>query len=94
MAIRQGANVEQLRDVAKQFNSKAEEIASIKNNLNGLISNNIPENWSGRDAEQFRSNWHAEGLKSLNKLIDELREAAKTMDTNARVQEQTSNSLS
>ena len=93
MAIQQGANVAELRGVAKQFNAKASEVEQIKNNLNGLINNNIPANWAGRDAEQFKNEWQAEGMKSLAKLIEQLRDAAKTMNTNATAQEQTSNTL-
>ncbi|GAB4098422.1 WXG100 family type VII secretion target [Sinomonas halotolerans] len=94
MAIQQGANVTELRGVAKQFNAKAGEVENIKNTLNALISNNIPANWAGRDAEQFRNEWQSTGMKSLAKLIEQLREASRTMNQNATAQEQTSNSLS
>lgn len=94
MAIQQGANVAELRGVAKQFDSKAAEVESIKNNLNALINNNIPANWAGRDADQFKNEWQASGMKSLAKLIEQLREASRTMKTNAAAQEQTSSTLS
>lgn len=93
MAIQQGANVAELRGVAKQFDVKANEIDQIKNNLNALINNNIPANWAGRDAEQFKGEWQSTGMKSLAQLIDQLREASRTMNANAAAQEQTSSTL-
>ncbi|MEA5454691.1 WXG100 family type VII secretion target [Sinomonas sp. JGH33] len=93
MAIRQGANVAELRGVAKQFDGKAGEIENIKNQLNALINSNIPENWDGQDAQKFKSDWAAQGFKSLTTLIQQLRDASRTMNTNAAAQEQVSSAL-
>ncbi|MEA5453598.1 hypothetical protein SPF06_02580 [Sinomonas sp. JGH33] len=85
MAIRSGANVEELRALAMQFGKAAQNVDRQGQQLTALLPR--PDVWAGSDAEEFRQRWHRQHGPALKALSQRLDEASKTLYSNAAAQE-------
>jgi uncharacterized protein YukE len=85
-----GLDVQQVRELSQQLNSKASEIQSILSQLTSKLGST---QWTGPDAEQFRNDWSGEHTASLKKVIAALQDAGQKASANASAQESTSSSL-
>lgn len=85
-----GMDVIEVRNLAKQFNAKADEITGIKNFIESQISSTT---WVGTDRDTFKSDWDSRLRPSLERVVDELQKAAQTAIKNAEMQENTSRQL-
>lgn len=83
-----GADVDQLRTTAKQFDSNAEVLAAAVKSLGPLCSD--VSRWRGPDADRFRSQWSSASVPSVNAAVAVLRSAAQLLRRNADQQEQAS----
>lgn len=84
-----GADVAQLRQLAKQLASGANRLDLLGQQLSGAISAGA---WKGHDGERFRSDWTSSLLLLLKSATAGLESASKTLLANADEQEQASNS--
>lgn len=82
-----GANVEELNSLGVELTNKAGDIRTILGQLNGKLNQT---NWSGPDAERFRSEWTSQHVSALNKVIGALETAGGDAKKNAAAQSQTS----
>jgi hypothetical protein len=82
-----GADVDQLRTLARNLIRSAERLESMANEINGRLS---ATPWQGPDAGQFRSEWQGHSLSSIRGVVGALREAAALVERNADEQEQAS----
>jgi len=82
-----GANVEELNGLGVELTNKAGDIKTILGQLNGKLNST---NWSGPDAERFRSAWTSQHVPALNKVISELNTAGQDAKKNAAQQRSTS----
>ncbi|WP_231391866.1 WXG100 family type VII secretion target [Arthrobacter sp. 35W] len=84
-----GADVEDLRALAREFSSKATALKGIKFTLDGAV-NRLPGYWVGGDSDRFANQWRTSGRLVLTSTADLLDETAKLLARNADEQEQTS----
>ena len=83
-----GADVEQLRTLARQFNKTADMLQQQSQQLSGHI-NNSPA-WKGQDASRFRSDWNGNHRALLQKTAARLQQESKLLLTHADEQEKAS----
>lgn len=83
-----GADVEQLRATATQFNKSASVLESSASTLHSLINGSTQ--WRGPDAERFRSEWSGVSARSLSAAVETLRRASDELRRNADQQDQAS----
>lgn len=83
-----GADVEQLRLLARKFAASGSNLLDLAKTLDYLI--NSPEMWSGPDAERFRSDWNGRDKSAVIRSADALNDGASTLTRNAAEQEQAS----
>lgn len=83
-----GADVDQLRALARSLASAAQRLEGMASEVNGRLSTTP---WHGQDAGQFRSQWQGQSLGAIRGVIAALRDAAALVERNAGEQEQTSN---
>ncbi|AUZ35533.1 hypothetical protein C3B78_14450 [Arthrobacter sp. PGP41] len=83
-----GADVEQLRTLAKQFGTTADLLLQQSTQLSSQI-NNTPS-WKGQDAEHFRSDWNGNHRALLQKTAARLKQESKLLLTNADEQDRAS----
>ena len=86
-----GADVEQLRTLAKQFGTTADLLLQQSTQLSSQI-NNTPS-WKGRDAEHFRSDWNGNHRALLQTTAARLKQESKLLLTNADEQDRASSQL-
>lgn len=82
-----GMDVEQVRGLATQLVTKAEEIEQISTALSTSLGST---QWEGSDATAFRSDWESTYRTQLANVAGALRDAATIANTNASQQETTS----
>ncbi|WP_440711388.1 WXG100 family type VII secretion target [Herbiconiux sp. YIM B11900] len=80
-----GADVGELRALAKDFDQKAAQLTTIAGTLNGSI--NATTAWKGPDAVEFRSEWNGTYRQSLTNATNILRAASTALVKNADEQE-------
>ncbi|KAA9106458.1 WXG100 family type VII secretion target [Microbacterium rhizomatis] len=85
-----GLDVQQVRQLSSQLNSKASDIQGILSQLTSALAST---QWTGPDAEQFRSDWSGQHTASLKNVIAALQDASQKASSNASAQESTSSSL-
>jgi hypothetical protein len=85
-----GADVDQLRTLARQFSKTADLLLQQSTQLSGQI-NNTPA-WKGQDAEHFRSDWNGSHRTLLQKTASRLKQESKLLLANADEQEKASSS--
>jgi uncharacterized protein YukE len=83
-----GADVEQLRTLARQFSKTADMLSQQSQQLSGHI-NNSPA-WQGQDAVRFRSDWNGSHRALLQKTVSRLQQESKLLLTHADEQEKAS----
>ncbi|GAA3201602.1 WXG100 family type VII secretion target [Microbacterium terregens] len=85
-----GLDVQQVRQLSQQLNAKASDIQQVLSQLTSQLNST---QWTGPDAEQFRSDWSGQHTAALKQVIAALQEAAQKASANASAQESTSSSL-
>lgn len=83
-----GLDVQQVRTLATQLNTKAGEIESILGSLTSTLSGT---QWEGPDAIAFRNEWSGQHTSALKQVINAMREASTKASQNASAQENVSN---
>ncbi len=86
-----GADPQDLRDLAKVMQAKADSIEHSAARITALIGQPI---WEGARATQFQRDWYANGRRLMNGAAAMLRTAARRADSNAAEQERTSSGSS
>ncbi|NLA35864.1 MAG: hypothetical protein GX868_09265 [Actinobacteria bacterium] len=81
-----GADVEALEALAKNIQTKAEQVGQISSELNSAVKG---VQWIGKDAETFKGQWDVV-TKSLTGLQEQLRAHSQNIKTNADQQRTTS----
>lgn len=87
MATFSGMDISEVRTLASQLSSKADEIESIANALSGQLNG---VQWEGPDAQSFRNDWQSTHRTQLHNVATALRDASSRATTNANQQEQAS----
>ncbi|MFP5368211.1 MAG: hypothetical protein ACLGIS_15485, partial [Actinomycetes bacterium] len=72
-----GADVDQLRTLARQFNKTADLLMQQSTQLSSHINNNPA--WKGEDAEHFRSDWNGNHRVLLQKTAARLKQESKLL---------------
>ncbi|WP_285244900.1 hypothetical protein [Pseudarthrobacter sp. fls2-241-R2A-127] len=85
-----GADVEQLRTLAQQFNKTADLLQQQSTQLSSQINNNPA--WKGADAQRFRSDWNSSHRTLLQQTVSRLQQESKVLLKNADEQEKASTS--
>ena len=75
-----GMDVEAVRTLAGQLNSKADEIDTITSTLTSQLSST---QWEGSDAGTFRSDWTTTHVSQLTTVANAIRDAASNAIRNA-----------
>lgn len=83
-----GADVDQLRTLARQFSKTADLLLQQSAQLSSQINTNPA--WKGEDAEHFRSNWNGNHRALLQKTAARLKQESKLLLTNAEEQDKAS----
>lgn len=83
-----GADVEQLRSLAKNFESSGFNLLNIIRTLDRYI--NSTDAWRGPDAERFRANWNGRYRLAVMRSAEALNEGAVALAQNAEEQQQAS----
>lgn len=89
MAAFTGMDIPEVRALAAQMNSAAEEITGLANSLTSKLEGTP---WVGPDREKFVSEWHGQYKSQLVNIASALHGAAGNANANASAQEQASNS--
>lgn len=79
-----GADVDELRGLASQFNSAGQAIDIKALQLNMMLATTP---WKGRDANAFRSEWNSQHRRQLQQVKQALVDAARDLQRNADEQE-------
>lgn len=82
-----GADIGELRALATQFDRAADQLDGCRGALGGQV-NSSP--WAGADAVRFKGDWSSQYAPRLNATAGRLREAARSLRSNADDQERTS----
>lgn len=82
-----GADVDQLRALAKAADKAANLLSTKAASLQGQI---MAAPWKGQDAERFKQDWTGSHRPSLNKVVESLRQNSKTLMKHADEQEKAS----
>jgi hypothetical protein len=85
-----GADIEQMRSLARTLNQAAERLEGMAGEVTGRLAS---ATWTGPDADRYRSQWHGESLALLRGVVGALRAAATTVDRNAAEQTQASSAV-
>lgn len=88
MAAFTGMDIGQVRSLATQMRSKADEIEGIMGELTSSLSGTA---WVGPDRQRFEGEWSSQYCSALRNVAEGLRTAAQTAEGNATQQEQASN---
>jgi uncharacterized protein YukE len=87
MANFTGMDIQQVRNLSTQMNTKAGEIRTIMQTLTTALDNTP---WVGPDQVQFVGDWKSQHCSQLNSVITALEDAGRRAATNADQQEQAS----
>ncbi|WP_309107096.1 C2 family cysteine protease [Arthrobacter sp.] len=82
-----GADIEQLRLLAKTMSQHSDKVKSLSTELGQLLSR-AP--WTGRDASAFRAAWDSEHRPTLMRVATELQSQAQKLTGNADQQDNAS----
>jgi len=83
-----GLDVEQVRSLSKQLNTQSQQVQQILTTLTTALQS---VQWTGPDAENFRSEWSGQHTAALKAVIAALEDASQKASKNASDQESTSN---
>ena len=84
-----GLDIEQVGQLAAEMDKDAGIIGDITSTLTGMLGST---EWTGPDAEQFRSQWDSEYATMLRNVSEALGAGAEACRRNAAEQEQASGS--
>lgn len=82
-----GADVSQLRQLAKTMAGSAHKLSVLGQQLSGTLSGT---GWHGTDGERFRSDWSSAHLPALKKAAGQMEAASKALLKNADEQDKAS----
>jgi uncharacterized protein YukE len=82
-----GADIEQLRALAKTMSQHSEKMTALSMELGQLLSRTL---WEGRDATAFQAAWNSEHRPLLKRVAADLQGQAKELNRNADQQDQAS----
>lgn len=82
-----GMDVEAVGRMATQLTEAAQEIQRIRDELTQSLE---AVDWTGPDADRFRSNWTGEMVPAMDEISTAVDELATTAQTNASEQQATS----
>lgn len=82
-----GLDVDQVRRLSSELNTEASTLAGIVAKLTSMLSST---QWSGPDAERFRSDWESVHARALRQAETALRDTAEAARRNADQQESAS----
>ena len=85
----EGMDIGAVRSLAQQMRAKADEIQQIAGQLTSALTG---VQWVGPDRERFVNDWQGQHVTALNRVCEELRNAAQLADQNATQQELASGS--
>lgn len=88
-----GADVEQLRALAKEFTGKSESLTQAQRLIDGAV-NQLPRYWKGPDAQRFASQWRGQHRGVIARTATMLVQTADQLKTNAAEQVQASSAAS
>ncbi|CAD5992894.1 WXG100 family type VII secretion target [Agreia sp. COWG] len=80
-----GADVAQLRALAKQFRRASEELLNSTSTVTTAVNSTAA--WRGPDAGQFRSSWNTEQTSKISSAVRALDQASEALVRNAQEQE-------
>lgn len=86
--ITHGMNVEQVKNLAKKLDEKANQIQQIITETRNIL-NSVA--WEGPDAKRFKSEWESKGVRQLQEAKEILTQTAQAANRNADQQQQASN---
>ena len=84
-----GADVEELRALARDFSGNSQKLAQAQKLLDGAV-NQLQRSWQGPDAQRFAAQWRGQHRGVIARTATMLDETATKLNTNAREQEQAS----
>lgn len=84
-----GADVDQLRALAKEFSGKSHSLTQAQRIIDGAVSQ-LPRYWQGQDAQRFAAQWRGQNRAIITRTAAMLEETAEQLKTNATEQEQAS----
>lgn len=84
-----GADVEELRTLAKEFSGKSQSLTQAQRLIDGAV-NQLPRYWQGPDAQRFAAQWRGQHRGILSRTAGMLDETAEQLKTNATEQEKAS----
>lgn len=84
-----GADVDQLRALAKDFSGKSQSLTQAQRIIDGAV-NQLPRYWKGQDAQRFAAQWRGQNRAIIARTAAMLDETAEQLKTNATEQEQAS----
>lgn len=88
-----GADVEELRALARGFSGNSQKLVQAQKVLDGAV-NQLPRYWQGPDAQRFAAQWRAQHRGVVARTAAMLDETASELNKNAQEQEQTSSAAS
>ena len=84
-----GADVEELRALARDFAGSSQKLAQAQRTLDGAV-NQLPRYWQGPDAQRFASQWRGQHRGVISRTAAMLDDTADLLKKNATEQEHTS----
>lgn len=82
-----GADVEQLRTLARTLSQAAEELERMSTEVTSRLSST---QWHGPDADHYQSQWQGQSIAQIRNVVSALRSASDSATRNADAQEQAS----
>lgn len=82
-----GQDIEQVKQLAAQLNSKASDIQNVISQLTSAVNS---VEWRGPDAERFKSDWQGQHVPQLKQIVSALQTASQKASKNAAEQQQAS----
>ncbi|MGO2541956.1 MAG: WXG100 family type VII secretion target [Specibacter sp.] len=88
-----GADVEELRALARDFSGNSQKLAQAQKLIDGAV-NQLPRYWQGPDAQRFASQWRGQHRGIISRTGAMLDETATELNKHAVEQEQASSTSS
>jgi WXG100 family type VII secretion target len=89
MAITHGMNVATVEQISTDLKTQAGEIAKIVSKVNSIMGR-VAEEWKGKDATTFASEWNDKHRAALTNLQTQLNDLGQKASANAKEQAATS----
>lgn len=88
-----GADLEELRALARDFSGNSQKLVQAQKIIDGAV-NQLPRYWQGPDAQRFASQWRGQHRGVISRTAAMLDESADLLKKNAQEQEQASSASS